>query len=152
VADAVSVGSGAEAVIPQFKDSPAIAKLKRQDAKAAKRKAKSAAQRKAKEAKRQAWIKLRMLVHERDKGMCRCCFKPVKFASGDWEQAHPHHVVYRSAGGTDDTANVVTLCMLCHNMEHGHVLEISGNADALLSFVRYKFTDAGREVVRQWEG
>jgi 5-methylcytosine-specific restriction endonuclease McrA len=139
-------------MLPQFKESPAIAKLKRQDDKAAKRKAKTAAKRKAKEAERQAWLRMRMRIYERDKGCCRCCQKPVKFTSGDWDQASTHHIVYRSAGGSDETSNLVTICMRDHQAEHGHLLSIEGNADGLLSFVRYRFTDAGREVVRQWEG
>lgn len=137
---------------PQFKDSPAIAKLKRQDDKAAKRKAKTLAQRKAKEAERQAWLRMRMRIYERDKGQCRVCGKPLKFASGDWDQAHTHHIVYRSAGGPDTSENLVVLCMKEHEAEHGHLLTIEGNADGLLTFTRYRFTDAGREVVRQWEG
>jgi 5-methylcytosine-specific restriction endonuclease McrA len=139
-------------MLPQFKDSPVIAKLKRQDDKAAKRKAKSAAQRKAKEAERQAWLRMRMRIYERDKGLCRCCLKPVKFTSGDWDQHHTHHVLYRSAGGLDVTSNLISLCMKCHQAEHGHLLEIEGNPDQLCTLTKFKFTDAGREVVRQWEG
>jgi 5-methylcytosine-specific restriction endonuclease McrA len=137
---------------PQFKESPAIARLKRQDDKAAKRKAKSAAQRKAKEAARQAWLRMRMRIYERDQGCSRASGKPVKFASGDWQQGHVHHRVYRSAGGSDETSNLVLLTMEEHAAVHAQLLEIDGNADEVLTFTRYKFTDAGREVVRQWEG
>jgi hypothetical protein len=36
---------------------------------------------------------------------------------------HEHHVKFRSAGGSDELSNLVTLCMPCHAMLHaGHVV------------------------------
>jgi hypothetical protein len=36
----------------------------------------------------------------------------------------PHHIVYRSQGGTDDLDNLVTLCMKCHDDVHGGRLKV----------------------------
>jgi len=33
--------------------------------------------------------------------------------------AHKHHKIYRSRGGSDDSGNLVLLCIMCHNAVHG---------------------------------
>jgi 5-methylcytosine-specific restriction endonuclease McrA len=34
---------------------------------------------------------------------------------------HPHHIKYRSRGGSNDRKNLVWLCRRCHNLTHsGH--------------------------------
>ena len=97
---------------------------------AAKRKAKrTAARRKAKRAaaKRAAmeWAARRRSVGDRDHWMCRAC-REVAIVFGD-----PHHIVYRSAGGSDDLSNLVWLCRTCHDAEHAHDIRITGTADDL---------------------
>ena len=37
---------------------------------------------------------------------------------GDSDNLHIHHMKYKSNGGTDDLANLMVLCELCHVKEH----------------------------------
>jgi 5-methylcytosine-specific restriction endonuclease McrA len=44
---------------------------------------------------------------------------------------HPHHIIYRSAGGPDELWNVITLCAFCHGEGiHKANLKIVEPADA----------------------
>ena len=54
------------------------------------------------------------LIYERDKHKCVVCGKWV-------EDGHkPHHVVYKSHGGSDVAENMVLLCDDCHfEVHHG---------------------------------
>jgi 5-methylcytosine-specific restriction endonuclease McrA len=45
-------------------------------------------------------------VYNRDGWHCRKCNKN--------SELHPHHVIFRSAGGSDDLNNLLTLCAKCH--------------------------------------
>ena len=100
---------------------------------AAKRKAKrTAARRKAKRAEvtldRYEWRERSLEVYQRDGGNCRACgSRTISVANG----GGAHHIVYRSAGGTDDASNLVLLCWACHDDEHTHRLRIAGTADDL---------------------
>ena len=84
-----------------------------------------------------AWREVCAAVDLRDGKACRCCDKrsdPEK--TGLLERGHRHHIVYRSAGGKDETGNLVTLCADCHNDEHKNRLRIEGNPDVALQFFR----------------
>ncbi len=64
-------------------------------------------------------------IRKRDGGRCRrpgCTNK----------SAHQHHIEYRSKGGQDVTANLVSLCADCHRCVHGGLLTVDGNADKRL--------------------
>ena len=51
----------------------------------------------------------------RDNWHCRHCNNTAGL--------HPHHVIYRSAGGADSLDNLITLCAWCHSMVHaGHLI------------------------------
>lgn len=52
---------------------------------------------------------LKPYVFERDKFTCQVCTqqKPVS-------QLHCHHIIYRSKGGTNQPANLLTVCTNCH--------------------------------------
>jgi hypothetical protein len=77
-------------------------------------------------------------VDARDGRNCRCCGrKSDPNAICLTKRGHRHHIVYRSAGGSDTTANLVTICYECHNDEHQHRLRIEGNADDALTFWRH---------------
>lgn len=53
---------------------------------------------------------------ERDGWKCRQCLS----TSG----LHPHHLVYKSHGGPDTLANLLTLDWRCHRMHHDGFLDI----------------------------
>ena len=91
----------------------------------------------AKTAADQAWLDLCLTVDARDRLKCRSCGRRCDpKATALLERGERHHVVYRSAGGADTSANVVLICAGCHNDEHKHRLRIEGNADVALTFHR----------------
>ncbi len=53
---------------------------------------------------------VRRAVLERDGFCCARC--------GSKERLHVHHIKHRSDGGTDEPANLLTLCEGCHYQEH----------------------------------
>ena len=66
-----------------------------------------------------AWRAVCKAVDTRDRRICRCCGKRSDpEATGLTVRGHRHHIVYRSAGGLDESSNLVTLCAKCHNDEH----------------------------------
>jgi 5-methylcytosine-specific restriction endonuclease McrA len=50
------------------------------------------------------------LLYLRDSHGCRHCKSRNNLT--------PHHVKFRSQGGTDNLDNLITLCMVCHNAVH----------------------------------
>lgn len=77
------------------------------------------------------WREVCRLVDLRDGHHCRVC--------GSWtnpdgltllDRGHRHHLIYRSAGGPDETWNVATICSKHHAEEHDGKLQLSGDADA----------------------
>lgn len=83
------------------------------------------------------WREVCAKVDARDERSCRCCDKRTNPDMTGLLRGHRHHIVYRSAGGRDDTGNVVTLCPKCHDDEHvKRTLQIDGNADVALTFFR----------------
>lgn len=65
----------------------------------------------------------------RDKGICRACSKRADANATGLLRAHRHHIVYRSAGGSDEPSNRVTLCAECHNDEHKNRLRFTDDGD-----------------------
>jgi 5-methylcytosine-specific restriction endonuclease McrA len=55
------------------------------------------------------WQRVRRAVRQRDGDACRNCG-----ASGEWARLSVHHLLPAALGGTDDMANLVTLCSTCH--------------------------------------
>ncbi|WP_311170977.1 HNH endonuclease [Halobellus ordinarius] len=64
------------------------------------------------------WDARRKRVYERDNYTCQNCGTQGG-RRGDSE-LHAHHVRPRSAGGSHDERNLVTLCRDCHNRQHSH--------------------------------
>ena len=57
-----------------------------------------------------AWDKLRALILQRDSGLCQVCA-----ASGRVALAHAvDHIKPKAEGGTDDAANLQSICKACH--------------------------------------
>lgn len=83
------------------------------------------------------WRKVCAFVDARDERSCRCCDKRTNPDMTGLLRGHRHHIVYRSAGGPDETWNVCTLCPSCHDAEHvKRTLTVEGNADEKLTFSR----------------
>lgn len=92
-------------------------------------------------------------VDKRDSYCCRVCHRRVG-GIGMLYAAHHHHLVYRSAGGTHESRNVITLCVACHQAVHDADIRLSGNADernsigVLSGVLLERATDAGWKVER----
>lgn len=95
------------------------------------------------------WKAVCQIVDARDKRECRACGKKSNpDGVGLLNRGHRHHIVYRSAGGQDVSANLVTLCATCHNAEHvKRTLRVDGDADERLTF--WKADERGWHVWRQ---
>ena len=85
-----------------------------------------------------AWKAVCKIVDARDKRICRACGRRSELdAIGLTKRGHRHHFMYRSAGGSDVSENLVTLCAECHGDEHMHRLYIRGeDANSGLEFWR----------------
>jgi 5-methylcytosine-specific restriction endonuclease McrA len=69
-------------------------------------------------------------IDRRDGRRCRACGRRSDpDGTGLLERGHRHHIVYRSAGGSDEPSNRVTLCAGCHDAEHMNKLRFSHDGD-----------------------
>jgi 5-methylcytosine-specific restriction endonuclease McrA len=59
------------------------------------------------------WVNIREAVLQRDNYKCLECGTPCRSAEAD-----VHHLLPRSAGGTDEPSNLITLCDGCHAAHH----------------------------------
>jgi HNH endonuclease len=59
------------------------------------------------------WLKIRESILRRDKFKCVECGKPCNRGEADI-----HHLLPRSAGGSDEPSNLITLCDGCHAAHH----------------------------------
>ena len=64
---------------------------------------------------------LHQWVYTRDGGKCRVC--------GRRDNLHIHHIIFRSQGGTNETSNLITLCLQHHTDVHMHKLTLVGNSN-----------------------
>lgn len=62
---------------------------------------------------------VRQIVLVRDR--FKCVAKISKYCSGNAE--HIHHLLRRSAGGSHDPKNLISLCQQCHGWVHNHPAE-----------------------------
>ncbi len=58
-----------------------------------------------------AWDKLRKVILARDNHLCQACLARGLTTPGN----HVDHILSKAKGGTDDTANLRTLCKPCHS-------------------------------------
>lgn len=82
-----------------------------------------------KRAKAKLWRDVKAAVLARDKRCCRVC--------GLKGGTDAHHIKLRSAGGEDTTANLATLCRVCHNDVHAYRIAITGDANKKLTVTRF---------------
>lgn len=106
--------------------------------------------------KRAHLLEVYAAVDRRDHGRCRVCAKKCALGSTFSDRAERHHVRPKSLGGPDDTWNLATLCVDCHDARHKKgTLRISGDADErnemgyLCGLTVEKLTDAGWKNVGQ---
>jgi 5-methylcytosine-specific restriction endonuclease McrA len=69
--------------------------------------------------------------YERDNWHCRSCNRT--------QSLQPHHIKFRSHGGTDTLDNLLTLCWQCHRAVHDGFLKITIDSDlGTIHFERLK--------------
>lgn len=92
---------------------------------------------------------IRLATYQRDHGKCRAYDVPLQLlGTNPLKQAHCHHFRYRSAGGSDEMFNRITLSPQAHDLEHRHLLHITGEPNGTLTFTKY---DEHGVVQLQWQ-
>lgn len=76
-------------------------------------------------------------VHERDRHQCQEC----RGSREAVETLDIDHIVPRSAGGSDQFSNLVTLCRRCHDAKHGN---------GIVPSVQFKSTGGMTDIEFQW--
>ncbi len=104
-------------------------RLDRDVAKWAARVAKAAKRNAEVRAAKAAWLKRSKECETRDHGICQFCMEPTANTGNPERIGSAHHIVYRSAGGTDDLWNLLWMHAMCHDLEHKHIISIIGTAD-----------------------
>lgn len=73
--------------------------------------------------------------YKRDGYRCRACNdRVVPNSPHEFNRAHPHHLRFRSKGGKDSLANIMTACALCHRFIHAYRMSVAGDANGKLTF------------------
>lgn len=129
-------------------------RLDRDDAKFARQQDRARERRRRERAEQAAWEVIRAGVYQRDQGRSRASGTPLKLHSQNpREVADCNHLIFRSAGGSSDPSNLCTLTREEHDMVHArhprYVLDISGDANSTLTFVR-RDVETGK-VLELWE-
>lgn len=77
-----------------------------------------------------AWEKVKAFIANREQFRCRVCGKKCRYGDPIATRADAHHIIFASAGGPDESWNLVYLCRGCHDLIHKlKKLFLSGNAD-----------------------
>ena len=74
-----------------------------------------------------AWQQQRKRILSRDKGLCQVCLELGKYRPG----RDVDHKVAKANGGTDDDANLQTICPKCHaakTAEEGRCARVGGGS------------------------
>lgn len=80
---------------------------------------------------------IREATYKRDAGRCRATGVPLYLHHHNpFKVAHCHHKKYRSAGGSDEMFNRITLSPEAHVAEHDGYLAISGEPNGTLTFTQ----------------
>lgn len=112
---------------PILKSSPLARQVRKWERQIVRDKEKTARERKAD----REWRGISQAVQQRDGGKCRVCKVHTFWGGNPALIGQAHHILYRSAGGTDDLKNLIWLCGGCHEKEHLHQIEITGTATRL---------------------
>jgi len=86
-------------------------------------------------AEARTWLDVCRAVNVRDNYTCRSCGRRcVQTLTVQDDRLEHHHVIPKSKGGPDTTANVCILCLQCHDERHvKRTLHISGDANGELT-------------------
>jgi hypothetical protein len=77
-----------------------------------------------------AWEFVKRFIAARDKYRCRLCGKGCRYGDPITTRADAHHIIFASAGGPDESWNLLHLCRSCHDLCHKvRRFWLSGNAD-----------------------
>lgn len=86
-----------------------------------------------------AAMKLRAAVRARDGHQCQSCHVPVfVHAANPLQRAQVHHIQFRSKGGANEQANLITVCAECHAKIHAHELDVRGTHALNVRFVKVR--------------
>ena len=84
----------------------------------------------AKFAAERAWEAVKAFIAARDQHCCRLCGKKCRYGDPITTRADAHHIIFASAGGPDESWNLLHLCRGCHDLVHKvRRFYLSGNAD-----------------------
>lgn len=136
-----------------MKPAPGAARLARQvrklKAKGAVEKSIAAVDAEAARADREIRFHCYLRDHRRD----RAFGTPLLFETENLKKlAHNHHIRFRSAGGSDDPSNRLTVSFLAHQLIHDGLLEIvlPANANEPVKFKEYEMRSGTRTFKREW--
>jgi hypothetical protein len=77
---------------------------------------------------------LRFAVFARDGYHCKSC--------NSMGPLHPHHIIFKSQGGADHPANLITVCWKCHRAIHDGFLKCEldkdDNGPVYVRFIRLR--------------
>jgi len=65
------------------------------------------------------WWEVRDRVWKRDGGLCRVIINGKQCLK---KASEVHHIVPLSRGGTNTPANLICICLECHNKRHTHLM------------------------------
>lgn len=77
-----------------------------------------------------AWDKLRKAILARDGGLCQPCMRMGRVTLANIVD----HILNKASGGTDDDANLQTICRPCHDVKTAG----EGNAGRATSATKYR--------------
>lgn len=139
---------------PLWKDAPGSARIERQ---VRKLKAKGAIEKTLKEVEAEtsrADREIRFHCFLRDHRRCRIFGVLLKFDADESspKSAWNHHIIFKSAGGSDDPSNRLTICWKAHKMIHDGLLEIIEPADAntTVRVREYEMLGGTRHLLREF--
>lgn len=127
---------------PIPKPAKGSGRSERQTRRQARKRVTDADDRNAKAAARASDLAIRFACFLRDGRKCRAFGTPLLFETDNLAKlAHNHHVVYRSAGGSDAAENRITLSPRAHALVHETLLTIEMNAFGSITFKLYKWAE-----------
>lgn len=124
-------------------------RLRRYETRLARRRAAAKTEKDAKHAEYLRLKAIRFACYLRDHRRCRAFGTPLLFETDNLTKlAHSHHIIHKSAGGSDEAFNRATLSPRAHELHHAGQLTITGDGNGRLQFT---LRDKKGIVLRVWE-